>query len=127
MPSNSIYGSKVPKFANPESAPGVNLSPGPYEAVVVNTIDTTRAGRLQVWIPDLGSGDKTDSKNWYTVSYATPFGGLTEIPNPGNPSTENKFSLVQHTYGFWAVPPDPGNVVLVIFVAGDPNRGYWFV
>jgi len=124
MPSNSIYGSKVPKRANPESASGINLSPGPYEAVVMNTIDTTRAGRLQVWIPDLGGGDKRESKNWYTVSYATPYGGMTEITDPK--TSTNAFSYVQHTYGFWGVPPDTGNIVLVIFVAGDPNRGYWF-
>ena len=38
----------------------------------------------------------------------------------------NSFSFSQQTYGFWAVPPDVGNFVLITFVMGDPSRGYWF-
>jgi hypothetical protein len=94
--------------------------------VVKNTLDTTRAGRLQVWIAELGSGDTEDSKNWYTVSYASPFGGMTHQPDNLSGVKLNSFQYVQHTYGFWAVPPDIGNVVLVTFINGDPTRGYWF-
>ena len=124
--SDNQYGSKVPKRTKSSSASGVNINPGPFEAVIKSVLDTTRAGRLQVWIPELGAGDQEDSNNWYTVSYASPFAGITYLPDTLTTVKENSFEYVQHTYGFWAVPPDPGNVVLVIFINGDPDRGYWF-
>jgi hypothetical protein len=105
--------------------PGVNLNPGPFEAIVKNVIDSTRSGRLQVWIPDMGAGDQNDAHNWITVSYASPFAGMTYQPSE-NPPKENLYSQAQNTYGFFAVPPDIGNMVLVTFVNGDPQRGYWF-
>jgi len=124
--SDRIQGSKVVKRSQSTNAPGANINPGPYEAVVKNPIDTVRAGRLQVWIPELGSGEADDPMNWYTVSYATPFGGTTYQKDDLKKVTLNSFPYVQHTYGFWAIPPDPGNIVLVTFINGDPNRGYWF-
>ena len=124
--SDSRYGSRVPKRTKSSSAQGVNINPGPFEAVIKNVIDTTRAGRLQVWIPELGAGDQEDPNNWYTVSYASPFAGMTDLPDTYKNATSNTFELVQHTYGFWAIPPDTGNIVLVIFINGDPDRGYWF-
>ena len=89
---------------------------------VKNNIDPTRSGRLQVWIPDLG-GDEDNSKNWRIVSYASPFYGTTYQPTR---SKNNKFDEVKHTYGMWFVPPDVGNQVICTFIAGDPNRGFWF-
>jgi hypothetical protein len=65
---DKTYGRKVPKHVQPGNASGINITPGVYEAVVKNVIDSTRSGRLQVWIPELGSGDQTKSENWYTVS-----------------------------------------------------------
>lgn len=126
MAGEGILGRRVVKRARASEAAGANINPGPYEAVVKNTTDTTRAGRLQVWIPELGSGDQDDVKNWYTVSYASPFGGLTYQPENLSGVKLNSFPYVQHTYGFWAVPPDVGNIVLVTFINGDTNRGYWF-
>ena len=124
--SDKIYGAKVPKRVKADEAAGTNVNPGPYEAIVKNCQDSTRAGRLQVWVPDLGGGDQDDPQNWYTVSYASPFAGTTYQPEGFDAVQLNNFYYVQHTYGFWAVPPDIGNVVLVIFINGDPQRGYWF-
>lgn len=124
MSMDKTYGNRAPKHTQPGRASGVNITPGVYEAVVKNVIDSTRSGRLQVWIPELGAGDQTKSENWYTVSYASPFMGMTYQADDA--SKLSKYSLVRHTYGFWAVPPDIGNTVLVMFIAGDPNRGYWF-
>jgi hypothetical protein len=124
--TDKIYGSKVPKRARADEAAGTNINPGPYEAVIKNVLDTTRSGRLQVWIPELGSGDQENISNWYTVSYASPFAGTTSQPPGFDKVVSNFYAYTQHTYGFWAVPPDVGNVVLVIFINGDPNRGYWF-
>jgi hypothetical protein len=49
----------------------------------------------------------------------------TELSQNDTPDIQNSFYHVSHTYGMWAVPPDIGVEVLVIFVAGDPMRGYW--
>lgn len=108
-------------FRREESA--VRLDIGPYIGKVKNNLDPTRSGRLQVYIPDISSGDENNPDNWRTVSYASPFMGSTTQPDTNK---QNAFKKVKHTYGFWAVPPDIGNLVLCVFVTGDPNRGFWF-
>jgi Type VI secretion system/phage-baseplate injector OB domain len=115
-------GNKLPNWASRESTPGVRVDSGPHAGIVKNNVDPARMGRLQVWIPDLG-GDELEPSNWYTVSYASPFFGST-VGLPG--SSDTGFGSEQQTYGFWAVPPDLGNTVLITFVMGDPNRGFWF-
>jgi hypothetical protein len=32
----------------------------------------------------------------------------------------------QKSYGFFAVPPDKNNLVLVAFANGEPDEGFWF-
>lgn len=106
----------------------IRLDTGPYIGIIKNNLDPLRKGRLQVYIPDFG-GDETLSQNWVTVNYASPFIGSTfqnENPDTQAASRSSSAQVVNHTYGMWFVPPDLGNQVLVTFVAGDPNRGYWF-
>ena len=119
-------GSKVVKHLRREDAAATRVDPHPYIGIVKNNLDPTRAGRLQVWIPDLG-GDPDESSNWRTVSYASPFMGTTDIASKyaNKPNSDNKFVNVPHTYGMWMVPPDIGVEVIVIFIAGDPLRGYF--
>lgn len=116
------------------SAQGLMENPGPYIGIVKSNYDTTRAGRLSVFIPDLGGTDPDDSSIWYTLSYASPFRGKTQgnvdslkqyIQDGdynGSAAEENSFQ----SYGFWFVPPDIGVKVLCIFVNSDPAQGYWF-
>jgi hypothetical protein len=115
-------GTKVIKNLRREEAGAVRVDPYPYIGTVKNNLDPTRSGRLQVYIPDLG-GDEADQLNWRTVSYASPFMGYTTNPNTAD--TANAFESVTHTYGMWMVPPDIGVQVIVLFIAGDPLRGYW--
>ena len=124
MPTNQRLFKKTPQHTRTEKS-GTTISPGPYEAVVKEIDDPTRSGRLKVWIPELGGGDQEEPKNWRSVSYASPFAGKTYLP-PDKAGTANSFRNAEHTYGFWAVPPDRGNIVLVTFINGDPDRGYWF-
>jgi hypothetical protein len=127
MPLDQRQGSKVIKSARREEASGTRVDPHPYIGIVKNNLDPTRCGRLQVWIPDLG-GNQDDSKNWRTVSYASPFMGTTNIVQKDTnrtPNKDNKFTNTPHTYGMWMVPPDIGVEVICIFIAGDPLRGYW--
>jgi putative chitinase len=100
----------------------VRIDSGPFIGIIKNNVDPARAGRLQVWIPDL-SAREDDAKGWKTVSYASPFSGATtQFMKPDN----NRFEDVAHSYGMWAVVPDLGNQVICTFIAGDPNKGYWF-
>lgn len=126
MAIDNRIGNKVIKNARREDATGTRVDPYPYIGIVKNNLDPTRSGRLQVYIPDLG-GPEDDSKNWRTVGYASPFMGYTSQTQTSTerPSLENKFSTVQHTYGMWFVPPDINVQVIVLFIGGDPLRGYW--
>jgi hypothetical protein len=114
-----------PKRVNPaydkDATPGIKVDAGPYIGIVKNNVDPTRQGRLDVWISEL-SAEETGP--YITVSYASPFFGST-IGRPGV-DQPNSFGTEAQTYGFWAVPPDLENQVLVIFVNGDISRGYWF-
>lgn len=114
-------GTKVDKNLRREEALATRVDPYPYIGIVKNNLDPTRSGRLQVFIPDLG-GDEQDKKTWRTVRYASPFMGYT---NTQEQSQKNSFTTVQHSYGMWMVPPDIGVQVICLFIAGDPQRGYW--
>lgn len=124
MAENKINTGKVPSEARLTDVAGENLQTGVYEAIVKEVLDGNRTGRLKVWMPELGTGDQEDPQGWVTVGYASPFMGKTKMKDPK--STLNDFEHVEHTYGFWAVPPDVGNHVLVMFVNGDRNRGFYF-
>lgn len=114
-------GAKLPSWSTREAASGVRVDSGPHLGIVKNNSDPARLGRLQVFIPDLG-GKEEEPANWYTVNYSSPFFGSTR----GTQSEDDKiFGNENQTYGFWAVPPDIDNFVLVVFVMGDPMRGYY--
>jgi hypothetical protein len=128
MGLDKFQGSKVSKWADRNSVSGTRLDTATYIGIVKNNVDSTRSGRLEVWIPDFGGSqaDNTNENNpvfWRTVSYASPFFGTTYIPDS---NTNNTFTNTNQTYGMWFVPPDIGNQVLCTFVNGDPDRGYWF-
>jgi putative chitinase len=122
MATDKRLNKRLPERVRREDTPGIRIDSGPFIGIIKNNNDPTRGGRLQVWIPDMG-GQEDDPNNWRTVYYASPFFGTTYQPDS---SRNNKFSEVQHTYGFWAVTPDIGNQVICTFIAGDANRGYWF-
>ena len=106
---------------------------GPYIGIVVNNVDNTRQGRLQVWIEQFGktqqdgSPDLSDESVWRTVRYISPFYGATSVEFEGSARNDDKnYKQVQKSYGFWMVPPDIGSTVMVLFIDGDINQGYWF-
>jgi hypothetical protein len=59
----------------------------------------------------------------YIVRYLCPFYGVTGVQYEGSDPAD--FNDVQKSYGMWFVPPDVGTQVLVIFLEGDPNQGFW--
>lgn len=126
MAIDQRIGNKVTKQIRREETAATRLEPYPYIGIIKKNLDPTRSGRLKVFIPDLG-GDATNPQSWYTVSYASPFMGTTNTSRDGNrvPSPTNSFTNVAHTYGMWMIPPDLEVEVIVMFIGGDPNRGYW--
>ncbi len=105
-----------------------------YLGFVRKSEDEIRMGRLKVWIPSLG-GDSDVEDTWYTVNYCSPFAGATPIAKydnqdpkrhrDGNKKGGKTMEESQLSYGFWMVPPDIDNEVIVQFINGDPNSGIW--
>jgi hypothetical protein len=123
--SDKLFGKAPPKeFDRDQST--VPVDTGTYIGVVKNVKDPKRSGRLSVWVPELG-GAESDPKSWIIVRYASPFLGSTDNPGtPGKYNKENTYRSSSQTYGFWAVPPDVGNQVLITFVNGQRDKGFWF-
>ncbi len=114
--------------ASTAKAPGTDYSwssenPGPYIGVVKNNIDPLRMGRLQVNITSLSKTNDPISGNLITCEYLSPFYGAKDARHSIPGSTDYKDS--QHSYGFWAVPPDIGTRVLVIFAEGKMDQAFW--
>lgn len=103
---------------------GMPAESGPFFGKVMNNIDPTRSGRLQVYIEAFGDGTESDSSKWVTVSYLPPFYGATP---PGNTADagDGNYPGNQNSYGMWFTPPDIGITVICIFVDGDPSKGFY--
>lgn len=98
--------------------------PGPYVGIVRNHLDADYMGALEVEILKSTSEGNTPeaSGEIVPVSYLSPFYGVT--PFSGTSDNEG-FDHTQKSYGFWAVPPDIGTKVLVIFAEGNRGAGFW--
>lgn len=100
-------------------------NPGPYLARVIKHADPYYLGGLEVELlkaTEAGNIGETLGQT-AIVYYASPFYGITQSANIGK---NDNYSNTQKSYGFWAVPPDPGTLVLVTFVEGTREFGYWF-
>ena len=94
--------------------------PGIYIGVVVNHLDTTMMGGVEVELTKRSnSGNLVD---YVQCHYASPFFGST--PASGM-SKNDGYADTQKSYGFWAVPPDIGSRVIVLMPEGDFSRAYW--
>jgi len=109
---------------------GMPAEMGPYIGVVVNNVDNTRQGRLQVWIEQFGATnvDGTpvldDPTVWRTVRYITPFYGATKQSGNAGAGT---YPGNRNSYGMWFTPPELGTRVLCFFVGGDPTVGGYYL
>lgn len=97
-------------------------SPGPYLAKIVSHLDPYYMGSLEVEILRSVGAQKAREGQIHRVSYLSPFYGVTNVEFNGENDTYNE---TQKSYGMWFVPPDVGTTVMVIFVDGDPRKGYW--
>lgn len=114
--------SKLGPEYNPLANHGVAVLPFLYIGFVKRNDDPQRMGRLSVWIPEMG-GDPSKESSWVIVSYASPFAGATDYTKirPDSQTMDGS----QKSYGWWGVPPDINNEVVVFFANGDLARGYW--
>jgi len=98
---------------------------GPYIATVVSHLDSKFMGSLKVRLNRTmtASGDEGDGQNLLTAFYASPFYGVTNYKALG---PNDDYRETQQSYGFWAVPPDPGSRVLITFVEGRADICFWF-
>ena len=96
-------------------------SPGPFLAKVVSHLDPNYMGSLEVEI-QRPVGNTTSEGQLHQVKYMSPFYGATNIGNIGK---NQDYNSTTKSYGMWMIPPDPGTTVIIIFIDGDPKRGYW--
>lgn len=94
---------------------------GIYLAEVVGHLDITYMGILDVRL-HRPVGNAIAKGQTYPAKYMSPFYGVT----PESTTSQNDdYNNTQKSYGMWAIPPDIGTTVIVIFVQGDPKYGYW--
>lgn len=93
-----------------------------YIGYVKKNSDSFKMGRLEVWIPEFAS-DPNDEDSWFRVQYCSPMAGATPAQN--NKKEGRELDDTQQSYGWWSVPPDIDNQVVVMFINGDPNRGIY--
>ena len=98
------------------------VDPGPFLAKVVSHLDPTFMGCLEVQIKREVGGDVNSDGQLTTVKYLNPFYGATGAEHV---TDTDDYNNTQKSYGMWFVPPDPGTLVVVIFIGGDPRKGYW--
>jgi len=98
-------------------------SPGPFLAEVTNHLDPTYMGGLEVALIKGLPGVTKEQGETYVIRYMSPFSGVTSLRYEGTNSSD--FNDVQKSYGMWMIPPDVGSTVMVIFIDGDPNQGYY--
>jgi len=98
-------------------------SAGPWLGVVVNHLDPTYMGALEVSLLDATQQNTEFQDQTFVVQYCSPFMGATNVSWEGNNSAD--WQSVQKSYGFWGVPPDLGATIMCIFINGNRNAGYW--
>lgn len=97
-------------------------SAGPFLAKVVSHLIPSYMGVLEVEILRPVGNDQSEGQ-LHQVKMMSPFWGSTSVDYVSE--STNDYNTTQKSYGMWFVPPDPGTTVVVIFIDGDPKRGYW--
>ena len=106
-------------------AGGMPTEFGPFVGEIMNNVDPTRSGRVQVYIEQFGSGNKQDRSLWRTVSYVSPSAGASPKSSTSTGVGTYGSTNNQMSYGSSSSPPDVGVTVLCFFVGGDPTQGYY--
>lgn len=102
---------------------GNDIGAGPYLAKIINHLDPSFMGSLEVTLLRNQGNQMGEDTQTYVVRCAQPFFGYTAFEFQGQNVSD--FNDAQKSYGMWFVPPDPGVTVIVVFIDGDPSQGYW--
>lgn len=97
---------------------------GIYLGMVVSHLDTKFSGALEIEILKSTESGNLSRRTGQIVQakYMSPFYGVT----PYKDMTKNDgYANTQKSYGWWAIPPDPGSLVLVLFVENNFGNAYW--
>lgn len=105
----------------PINAP--ELKTGPYLAKIVSHLDPTYMGTLEVQLLREVGNDPDTEGQLHQVKYMSPFYGVTNLDFNG--AAPDDYNNTQKSYGMWMIPPDVGTTVVVMFIEGDPRKGYW--
>lgn len=100
-----------------------SIGTGPYLAKVIGHLDPTIMGGLEVTLLRTDGNSIGESTQTYPVKYASPFFGNTAFEFMGLNAAD--YNDTQKSYGMWFVPPDVGNTVLVVFIDGRADAGFW--
>lgn len=104
------------------NGPSSAKSAGPFLAKIVSHLDPTYMGMLEVEIlRPVGSNPRSEGQ-LHQVKMITPFYGTTSVDYTGS---QDDYNNTQKSYGMWFIPPDVGTTVVIIFIDGDPKRGFW--
>jgi hypothetical protein len=98
---------------------------GPYIGEVMNNVDPTRSGRLQVYVEQFAGKDKNDTKLWRTVRPLQQQGGSTPQTSSSTGVGSYGSNSNQQSYGTASGSPDIGTQLLCMFVGGDASEGYY--
>jgi hypothetical protein len=107
-----------------ESATSGGIGTGIYLAKVISHLDASFMGGLEVTLLKDDGNVIGESSQTYPVKFASPFFGNTAFEFMGYNTAD--FDDTQKSYGMWFVPPDVGVTVLVVFIDGRTDQGYWF-
>jgi hypothetical protein len=104
-----------------------NGNPGPFLAKVVHVVDPEYMGKIRVQILHVGSNGSTTNGELAWASYMSPFFGTTDDKYLGQSNSgKSAYDDTQKSYGMWVPTPDIGTTVIVMFIEGMANKGYWF-
>jgi hypothetical protein len=101
-----------------------NTNPGIYVGIVVNHLDPKFGGSLEIELIKTTESGNMSARTGQTVTatYMSPFYGVT----PYKDITKNDgYDYTQKSYGWWAIPPDVGSKVLVLFAENNFGQAYW--
>ena len=92
---------------------------------VVGYGDSGNMGRLRIELLSMDAGDNNEKSPGQTITaeMISPFWGNTN--DDATVADPDDYNNTVKSYGMWMVPPDPGSIVLVIFLNGDPAQPYW--
>jgi hypothetical protein len=121
--AENVQRSRGTSKAYTTGAGGVPAESGPFIGIVKNNVDSTRSGKIEVYIEFLSGPDENNPDFWKPMSYISPFYGATDPDSPDTGS--GSFLQNKHSYGMWYTPPDIGTRVICFFANGDPNQGYY--